>query len=152
MASRASNFCIDAHDPYAQTQWWAKVLEDFVPEDGWEMKPGDEECGLQGPGERYLLFLKVPEAKTVKNRMHMCLRPTDRHRDEEVERIIAEEGWTKPSMTKMRKLDSFMKESQRYTGIGMREYPFIYSFKFLLLVMYVFRFPTLTHIPCGQSR
>lgn len=41
---------------------------------------------------------------------------------EEVERIIAEEGWTKPSMTKMRKLDSFMKESQRYTGIGMSAY------------------------------
>jgi len=30
MASRASNFCIDAADPYAQTMWWAKVLEDFT--------------------------------------------------------------------------------------------------------------------------
>lgn len=88
MASRASNFCIDAHDPYAQTMWWAQVLEDFVAveEDG--MQPGDEECGLTGPDDRYLLFLKVPEDKTVKNRMHICLRPTDRHRDEEVERIV----------------------------------------------------------------
>ncbi len=88
MASRASNFCIDAHDPYAQTMWWAQVLEDFVAveEDG--MQPGDEECGLTGPDDRYLLFLKVPEDKTVKNRMHICLRPTDRHRDEEVDRIV----------------------------------------------------------------
>lgn len=88
MASRASNFCIDAHDPYAQTMWWAQVLEDFVAveEDG--MQPGDEECGLTGRDDRYLLFLKVPEDKTVKNRMHICLRPTDRHRDEEVERIV----------------------------------------------------------------
>ena len=88
MASRASNFCIDAHDPYAQTMWLAQVLEDFVAveEDG--MQPGDEECGLTGPDDRYLLFLKVPEDKTVKNRMHICLRPTDRHRDEEVDRIV----------------------------------------------------------------
>ncbi|KAI5118158.1 hypothetical protein M0805_005780 [Coniferiporia weirii] len=38
---------------------------------------------------------------------------------EEVERVIKAEGWTKAAMNKMRKLDSFMKESQRYNGIGM---------------------------------
>ena len=89
MASRASNFCIDAHDPYAQTMWWSQVLEDFTVDDSWEMKPGEEECGLVGPDDRFLLFLRVPEPKTVKNRMHICLRPTDRDRDEEVERILA---------------------------------------------------------------
>ena len=57
------------------------------PEDD-DQGPGDEECGLVGPDDRYLLFLKVPEAKTVKNRMHICLRPTDRTRDEEVDRIL----------------------------------------------------------------
>ncbi|TWE11306.1 VOC family protein [Rudaeicoccus suwonensis] len=88
MASRASNFCIDAADPYAQTVWWSQVLEDFRmdPED--EQSPGDDECGLTGPDDRYLLFLKVPEPKTVKNRMHLCLRPTDRSRDEEIDRIL----------------------------------------------------------------
>ena len=88
MASRASNFCIDAHDPYAQTMWWAQVLADFVVDDSWDMQPDDEECGLSGPDDRYLLFLKVPEPKTVKNRMHICLRPTDRSRDEEIDRIM----------------------------------------------------------------
>jgi hypothetical protein len=88
MASRASNFCIDAHDPYAQTLWWDQVLDDFHVDESWEMKPDDEECGLTGPDDRYLLFLRVPEEKTVKNRMHICLRPTDRSRDEEVERIL----------------------------------------------------------------
>jgi glyoxalase superfamily protein len=88
MASRASNFCIDAADPYAQTMWWAQVLEDFRVDDSWEMQPGDEECGLVGPDDRFLLFLKVPEPKTVKNRMHVCLRPTDRSRDEEIDRIV----------------------------------------------------------------
>ena len=90
MASRASNFCIDAHDPYAQTMWWAEVLEDFrLPTEAeGPNEPGEEECGLVGPDDRYLLFLKVPEPKTVKNRMHICLRPTDRSRDEEVDRVL----------------------------------------------------------------
>jgi hypothetical protein len=88
MASRASNFCIDAADPYAQTLWWDQVLEDFTIDASWEMKPDDEECGLVGPDDRFLLFLKVPEPKTVKNRMHVCLRPTDRDRDAEIERIL----------------------------------------------------------------
>ena len=88
MSSRTANFCIDAADPYSQTQWWAQVLEDFNidPEDLQE--PGDDECGLAGPDGRWLLFLKVPEAKRVKNRMHICLRPVDRSRDEEVDRLL----------------------------------------------------------------
>jgi Glyoxalase-like domain len=31
----------------------------------------------------------VPEPKTVKNRLHLCLQPTDRSRDEEVPRLLA---------------------------------------------------------------
>lgn len=91
MAARVSNLCIDAHDPYAQVMWWSKVLSDFVFEDfepGEEPEPGDEETGLRGPDGYWLLFLKVPEAKQVKNRMHLCLRPTDRDRDAEVQRIL----------------------------------------------------------------
>ena len=37
---------------------------------------------------------------------------------EEVERVTATEGWTKASMQKLRKVDSFLRESQRYNGIG----------------------------------
>ncbi len=40
---------------------------------------------------------------------------------EEVERVIAEEGWTKAAMQKMRKVDSFMKECQRIYGLGSRK-------------------------------
>ncbi|WP_121251178.1 VOC family protein [Nocardioides ferulae] len=87
MASRTANFCLDAHDPYAQTLWWAQVLDDFRLTDE-DQGPDDEECGLDAPDGRALLFLRVPEPKTVKNRMHMCLRPSDRTRDEEVERLL----------------------------------------------------------------
>lgn len=88
MASHISNLCFDAHDPYAQMLWWAQVLDDFVvPPD--EQGPDDEECGLRGVEDgRWLLFLRVPEGKQVKNRMHPCLRPSGRTRDEEVERIL----------------------------------------------------------------
>ena len=41
-----------------------------------------------------------------------CIQPL---RDE-IEPIIAAEGWTKAAMAKMWKLDSFMKESQRMNG------------------------------------
>jgi len=84
MASRTANFCIDAHDPLAQVAWWAQVLDDFEPDDD----NSDDEAGLRGPGGRWLIFLRVPESKTVKNRMLMCLRPADRSRDEEVDRLL----------------------------------------------------------------
>lgn len=86
MASRASNFCIDAADAYAQGVWWDQVLEDFTLDP--EAEPGEEEVGLIGPDDRFLIFLEVPEPKTVKNRMHICLRPTDTGRNEEIERIL----------------------------------------------------------------
>ncbi|KAH9897770.1 cytochrome P450 [Cubamyces lactineus] len=38
---------------------------------------------------------------------------------EEIKSVVAEEGWTKNAMGRMWKLDSFMKESQRYNGIGL---------------------------------
>lgn len=85
MASRTANFCIDAHDPRAQVAWWAQVLDDFEPTG----QDSDDEAELRGPAGRHLMFLRVPEAKTVKNRMHVCLRPVDRSRDAEVERLLS---------------------------------------------------------------
>ena len=93
MASRLANICLDAHDTFAQARWWAEVLDDFVfdPDDtqeGWN-HPGAEESGLESvDGARSFLFLAVPEGKQVKNRVHPCLRPTDRSRDEEIARLL----------------------------------------------------------------
>ena len=84
MTSRTANFCIDAHDPRAQAAWWAQVLDDFELDD----ESTDDEAGLRGPAGRWLLFLRVPEPKQVNNRMHVCLRPVDRSRDDEVDRLI----------------------------------------------------------------
>ena len=89
MASRTSNFCLDAHDPAAQARWWADVLDDFrLPPEEELATWDDEECWLLGPEDRAMMFLKVPEPKTVKNRMHVCVRPSDRSREEEVDRLL----------------------------------------------------------------
>ena len=87
MVSRVANICFDAADPIAQAHWWGQVLDDFtiVPEGAMT----DVEAELRGPGGRWLEFLKVPEAKVVKNRVHLCLRPVDTTLDAEVERVLA---------------------------------------------------------------
>ena len=41
---------------------------------------------------------------------------------EEIEPIIAAEGWTKEAIDRMWKTDSIFKESQRFNGINIRAY------------------------------
>ncbi|MFN8168651.1 MAG: VOC family protein [Candidatus Nanopelagicales bacterium] len=85
MASHVHTITFDALDPYAQAQWWAQVLDvPMSPDDC----PGDPEALVSTPhGE--VLFVQVPDAKSVKNRAHLDLQPSDRSRDEEVERVRA---------------------------------------------------------------
>jgi predicted enzyme related to lactoylglutathione lyase len=88
MTARPRNITFDCADPYLLATFWSQVTgyqED--PEDGNE--PGDPEGFLAGPeGQPNLLFITVPEPKSVKNRVHLDLMPTDRSRDEEVERLL----------------------------------------------------------------
>ncbi len=86
MTARIANISFDAHDAYAQASWWDQVLEDFTLAD--EDSPGDEECGLEGDHGQAVLFLQVPEGKTVKNRVHLCLVAGDGGRDAEVARLL----------------------------------------------------------------
>ncbi len=87
MASRVANITVDALGPLAQVRWWAQVVDDFVVvEDG---AMNEDEAELRGPGGRWLDFIRVPDAKRVKNRLHLCLRPVETTRDAEVERIVA---------------------------------------------------------------
>jgi hypothetical protein len=88
MTACPHNITFDCADPYALAGFWSQVTgyeED--PENG--NQPGDPEGLLVGPdGQPNLLFIAVPEPKTVKNRVHLDLRPTDRTRDEEVDRLL----------------------------------------------------------------
>ncbi len=88
MALRISHTSIDSHDAYAQSLWWGEVL-------GYAEDPNDpnaadhDECMIISPdGSSRVLFITVPEEKTVKNRIHFDLRPTDVSREEEVDRVV----------------------------------------------------------------
>jgi predicted enzyme related to lactoylglutathione lyase len=71
------------HEPYELARFWSRVLD--VPVSAGD-EPGDDEVGLDS--RPVLLFIRVPEAKTVKNRVHLDLQP-DTTRDREVERLTA---------------------------------------------------------------
>ncbi|MCT2585462.1 VOC family protein [Actinophytocola gossypii] len=73
------------HEPYDLCEFWGKVLGFPVhPDDA----PGDDEVLLDVPeGRPALLFVRVPEAKTSKNRVHFDLEPS-LPRDEEVTRLL----------------------------------------------------------------
>ena len=75
MVAALSHTTFDSTDAYAQSVFWAKALgyrED--PEDPNE--PGHDECMIFSPdGSTRILFIEVPEKKSVKNRIHLDLQP-----------------------------------------------------------------------------
>ncbi|EHK88275.1 glyoxalase/bleomycin resistance protein/dioxygenase [Saccharomonospora azurea SZMC 14600] len=83
MGSSIENIVVDCADAYELGRWWSRVLN--VPLSA-EDQPGDPETLIE-LGDRNILFIQVPEPKTVKNRLHFCLRP-DVPRDEEVQRLL----------------------------------------------------------------
>ncbi|MFH8257419.1 VOC family protein [Streptomyces roseolus] len=85
MSSLVRHVTIDCADPYALATFWAEVLDGALADDD---NPGDPEALVESAGAS-LLFIRVPEGKTVKNRVHLDLQPQDRSRDEEVERLLA---------------------------------------------------------------
>ncbi len=89
MVSRISHVSVDCRDAYAQSVWWAEVLG-FTDVPGDPNEPGHEECMIVDPdGTDRVLFIEVSEGKAVKNRLHFDLVPTDRTRDEEIDRVVA---------------------------------------------------------------
>ncbi|WP_275294348.1 VOC family protein [Amycolatopsis sp. La24] len=85
MTSYVDNITVDCADPWALAQFWTKVTGRPVGEDG---RQGDPEIGITLDSGVTLLFIAVPETKTIKNRMHLCLAPDDGTRDEEVDRLL----------------------------------------------------------------
>ena len=57
-------------DPAALARWWQGLV-------GGEVEVDDDGASLHVPGYPRLDFLPVPDAKTVKNRLHFDLRATD---------------------------------------------------------------------------
>ena len=88
MTARIKCVTVDSADPYRQSLFWA-VVTGFGQDPENPNEPDDPEALLLAPdGAPALLFVPVPETKTVKNRLHLDLVPTDRTRDEEVARLV----------------------------------------------------------------
>jgi hypothetical protein len=62
---------VDCHDPSGLARWWSRLLGGEVEVDA------DGAATLHTPGGLAVDFARVPEAKTVKNRLHLDLRSTD---------------------------------------------------------------------------
>jgi catechol 2,3-dioxygenase-like lactoylglutathione lyase family enzyme len=92
MTSRLTEIAIDCADPHGLARFWCSVL-------GYEVQDEDDGLVTIGPVSSYdgdrtgpvpptLTFARVPEAKTVKNRLHLDLNPTDREQEAEVQRLL----------------------------------------------------------------
>jgi predicted enzyme related to lactoylglutathione lyase len=84
MASKFTELTMDCSDPHRVAAFWSEVLGYRVTDEEHELVAiGDPEGDSVA-----LVFAKVPEPKTVKNRV-IDLNPLDRDQSEEVERILA---------------------------------------------------------------
>jgi Glyoxalase-like domain len=85
---RVQCLVVDAHDPVMLARFWADAL-------GWRVTVEDpDECVIEPPEGSPaidvapdILFVRVPGAKSGKNRLHMDLRPDDQERH--VDRLLA---------------------------------------------------------------
>src|SRR3954452_12562382 len=93
MAARITEIIIDSADPQGLARFWAEVLGyEVVPdededEDVVEIRPAGTEVRTSIVPS--LLFIKVPEPKTVKNRLHLDINPADADQDTELQRLLA---------------------------------------------------------------
>ncbi|MDA1367137.1 VOC family protein [Glycomyces algeriensis] len=88
MVAKIGQVTFDCRDGYTLSRFWTQVTGyTEVPDDPNLPEHSQHFIGPDGkhPG---LLFINVPDAKTVKNRLHLDLVP-DTTRDEEVERLLA---------------------------------------------------------------
>ena len=89
MVSRISHTSFDAIDSYSQSRFWQEVLG-YIEDPDDPNLPEHEECLIMAPDRsQMLLFIRVPDEKQLKNRVHLDLRPADRSREEEVDRLLS---------------------------------------------------------------
>ncbi|PRH76180.1 glyoxalase [Streptomyces solincola] len=84
MVSMVQNVAIDCADAYGLARFWSGATgRPMHPDD----RPGAPEAQVLPAEGPVLHFNQVPEPKTAKNRLHLCLRP-ETSREEEVERLL----------------------------------------------------------------
>lgn len=84
MVSVVQNVAVDCVNAYELARFWSEALGCPLHPGS---KPGDVETAVTLSEGPLLYFNQVSEPKTIKNRIHLCLRP-ETSREEEVERLL----------------------------------------------------------------
>ena len=74
----------DCGDALRLATFWAAALGSDVDEESTQERAYVEAAAWGGPN---MWFIRVPEGKAAKNRLHFDLRPRGGSRDEEIERV-----------------------------------------------------------------
>ncbi|MCY9783838.1 VOC family protein [Nocardiopsis sp. EMB25] len=86
MPLELSAISVDCADPHRLATFWSQALGHPIHPDD---RPGDPEALIRLPQGPPLLFLRVPEPKTVKNRLHLDLSAAPGHtREQETDRLV----------------------------------------------------------------
>jgi hypothetical protein len=90
MGARFTELVIDCRDPNRVAEFWAAVLGYEVTERGprGEIEIGNPKGSTGGASAPTLVFVPVPEGKTVKNRVHIDVNPTETDQSNELRRLI----------------------------------------------------------------
>ena len=85
MTSRIAVVALDCHDPATLAQFWCQALDYEVT----EVDGANVSIEARGPASGLLAIdlLQVPDAKVVKNRLHLDLRADHSDQAAEVERL-----------------------------------------------------------------
>ncbi|WP_020669252.1 VOC family protein [Amycolatopsis nigrescens] len=88
MSSRILAIALDAADPDELARFWAAALG-LAPLRHWHDARGVRYVEIGEDGKEVLLFQAVPDRKSVKNRMHLDVVPTEGGQYDEVRRLVA---------------------------------------------------------------
>jgi catechol 2,3-dioxygenase-like lactoylglutathione lyase family enzyme len=84
MTCFVSHTSVDCRNAFTLSEWWREALG-YVMDEEDPNEPGHDECLIRASDTGHtILFIEVPEDKTVKNRLHFDVRPRERSREEEV--------------------------------------------------------------------
>jgi hypothetical protein len=96
MVVRLTEVVVDCREPIALARFWTAALGYHVvaSDDGqveigpWEEEPADlPDQVRRAPGVPTIVFVAVPEGKSVKNRLHLDVRPVGGDYDAELRRL-----------------------------------------------------------------
>ncbi len=88
MTVTVTHITIDCEDPFSLARFWGEATG-YLEDRDEPNEPDADEAYLASPhGPQVLLFQRVPEGKAGKNRLHLDVAPTDRTRDEELDRLL----------------------------------------------------------------